>query len=235
MDGKKTDFDFQVRPSARRKTVSITVYPDNRVIVSVPAQLSQKKVYQIVEEKSEWIRKKMQANRQKSPVGPSRQFRSGEKLLFLGEDFTLQLEKGLSDLVDVMGRNIYVRLRSGPEHSQPGVIRRHLIRWYAARALEIIEKKVEHYRGLVGAGPRSVTIKALKSRWGSCSSRGSISLAWNIVMAPEPVVDYLVVHELCHLVHHNHSPEYWDLVSSVLPDHRERRKWLRVNGDLLNF
>ncbi|MHC1727070.1 MAG: M48 family metallopeptidase [Syntrophobacteraceae bacterium] len=235
MRGEKTDFDFQIRQSARRKTVSITVYPDNRVIVSVPKNFSQKKVYQIIEEKSDWVRKKIQANCLKAQIIPKRQFRSGEKLMFLGGEYTLRLECGGPELVAIKDENICVHLRSAPDSTEPSTVRRHLIKWYVSRALEKIEQRVAHYRSLVGAGPRTVTIKAMKSRWGSCSTRGSISLAWNIIMAPEPVLDYLIVHELCHLVHHNHSADYWNLVASVLPDHCDRRKWLRQNGDLLRF
>ena len=114
-------------------------------------------------------------------------------------------------------------------------MRSALIRWYSNRALAKIEERGRFHAKQIGVSPRSITIKAMRTRWGSCSTRGTISFAWNIIMAPEPVLDYLIVHEFCHLIHHNHSAEYWKLVGSFIPDHVERRKWLRKNGDCLSF
>lgn len=229
------DFDFQVKRSARRKTVSICVYPDNRVVVSAPYNAGKAHLMQIVEKKSDWIRAKLQANLQRTRTVPERQFKSGEKLLYLGVEYVLLVERGTPDLVTAENGQIRVRLPLDNPSSGNSAVRNRLIRWYAAQALALIKKRVGHFSPLVGASPASVTLKNLKSRWGSCSARGCISLAWNIIMASEQIVDYLVVHELCHLVHHNHSTEYWKLVESILPDHRERRKWLRENGGLLSL
>ena len=120
-----------------------------------------------------------------------------------------------------------------PSETRVPLIRRQLITWYANAALKRIEERVTHYMRIIGVTPRAVRIKSLRSRWGSCSTRGIINFAWNIILAPEPVLDYLVVHELCHLVHLDHSAEYWKLVEKFLPEYRERRKWLRENGQSL--
>lgn len=81
----------------------------------------------------------------------------------------------------------------------------------------------------------SVKVKSYKSSWGSCSRSGDISFHWAIIMAPHYIVDYVVVHELCHMIHHNHSPAFWQQVEKVLPNYSECRGWLKVNGQELNI
>ncbi|MGA2935667.1 MAG: SprT family zinc-dependent metalloprotease [Syntrophobacteraceae bacterium] len=233
---KELDFNYQVRKSARSKTLRIVVHPDNRVVVSAPAAYPQKNIVQFVEKKADWIRKAIRANLQRGQQSQARIFETGEKLLYLGREYVLRVERGNSSQVILRDEDICVRLcmivGSAPE---PSVVKEHLLKWYQARALAKVKEKVPIYAGLIGVNPRLVTIKTLKSRWGSCSIHGRISLAWHIMMAPEPILDYLIVHELCHMVHHNHSAEYWDLVATILPDHRQSRKWLRENGNRLKL
>ena len=93
-----------------------------------------------------------------------------------------------------------------------------------------VSEKVPVYTHQIGVNPGFVAVKSLKSRWGSSTIRRAVSLAWHIISAPERILDYLIVHELCHIVHHNHSAQYWNLVATILPDHRQSRKWLRENG-----
>ncbi len=229
------EFSYQVRKSARRKTVSITVFPDNRVIVTAPASVSRMSIHQFVEKKSDWIRKVFQANLQKAQETQQRQFKAGEKLLYLGKEFCLRIDRGNQAGVELNDAEICVRLHPEESAPEPAAVRFHLIKWYQQRALAKVKEKIPHYAAMIGVSPGRITLKSMKSRWGSCSTTGRISLSWNLIMAPEPVLDYLIVHELCHMVHHNHSAEYWELVGSILPDHREKRKWLNKNGKLLSF
>jgi len=102
--------------------------------------------------------------------------------------------------------------------------------WYRSKAREVVDKRLNYYQSLVGKSPHQVRIKEQKCRWGSCSSKGNLNFNWRVIMAPLPVLDYIIVHELCHLVHLNHSREFWDLVGSIMPDYKERRDWLKRNG-----
>ncbi|MGA2403086.1 MAG: SprT family zinc-dependent metalloprotease [Syntrophobacteraceae bacterium] len=211
------------------------VHPDNRVIVAAPATYSQKNILQFVEKKADWIRKAIQANLQRGRQCHEKTFQTGDKLLYLGREYILRVERGNAPQVILGDEDICVRLRVEGAGPEPSAVKEHLLGWYHARALAKVKEKVTLYAGLIGVNPRFVVLKSLKSRWGSCSIHGRISLAWNIIMAPEAVLDYLIVHELCHMVHHNHSAAYWRLVQSVLPDHRERRLWLRQHGERLTF
>ncbi len=230
---KEFDFSYQLRMSARRKTLSITVHPDNRVIVHAPATCPKQSIARFIEQKSDWVRKTFEANLLKRRQVVERKFKTGDTLPYLGKDHTLQVEQGHFPEVVCENGRICVRLPARNAPPGPSEIKERLKAWYVSCALSVIREKTALYAARIGVTPARVTIKSLTSRWGSCSVSGRISLAWNIIMAPEAIVDYLIVHELCHLVHHNHSEQYWALVASILPDHRQRRKWLRENAGLL--
>jgi len=105
-----------------------------------------------------------------------------------------------------------------------------LAEWYREHALEKLREKVDRYAKVVRVASSSLGVKTFKGRWGSCSSKGHVQFNWKIIIAPNRIVDYVVVHELCHLHEHNHSPEYWKCVERVFPDYRECKEWLRLNG-----
>lgn len=106
---------------------------------------------------------------------------------------------------------------------------------YRDAAREYIPKRVEYYHELTGGNYTKITIRDQKTRWGSCSSNGTLSFNYRLMLAPPRVLDYVVVHELCHLTHMNHSKDFWNMVSSILPDYKEYRKWLKENGHTLQF
>ena len=108
-----------------------------------------------------------------------------------------------------------------------------LMGWYQSHAEKHLKEKTNRLSELVGAAPVSVSIKNYKSRWGSCSSNGVIDYNWRIILAPHYIIDYVVVHELCHLLEHNHSPKYWRIVEKIIPNWKNYRDWLRHNSDIL--
>lgn len=95
---------------------------------------------------------------------------------------------------------------------------------------DLAESQLLHYAKLIGVPPNAVGIKSFKSRWGSCHVNGNIMYNWKIIMAPNRIVDYVVVHELCHLKHHDHSPKFWKAVEKVILDYRDCKEWLKENG-----
>jgi hypothetical protein len=232
---KELEFNYQVKRSARRKTLAITVHPDNRIVVSVPATCPRKHIVQFVQNKSNWIRKAIETNLQRSRQNLAARFETGEKLLYLGREYILRVERGIPPDVVAKDGHIGVRLPFEGAAPDPSAVRSLLLNWYMERALDKVKDKVPFFADPMGVKPRFVTVKSMKSRWGSCSVHGRISLAWNIIMAPEQVLDYIIVHELCHMVHHKHSKQYWDLVATILPNHGQSRKWLRENGNRMRL
>lgn len=110
-----------------------------------------------------------------------------------------------------------------------------LVNKHKKYARKIFEAKVAYYNQFTGGNYTSITIRDQKTRWGSCSGRGTLSFNWRLILAPPEILDYVVVHELCHLTHMNHSKEFWELVESVIPDYKTKRKWLKENGHTLRL
>lgn len=113
--------------------------------------------------------------------------------------------------------------------------RQALEHWYRLRAEERLREKVARYAKRMGVSPRSVSVKSFKNRWGSCHLNGDIQFHWPIIMAPHYIIDYVVIHELCHLLHHNHSPAFWQCVARYYPDYLECKEWLKANGRRLTL
>lgn len=112
---------------------------------------------------------------------------------------------------------------------------RALEKRYRDAAKEYIPKRVKYYHELTGGNYNKITIRDQKTRWGSCSSNGTLSFNYRLMLAPPRVLDYVVVHELCHLTHMNHSTDFWNMVASILPNYKEYRKWLKDNGHTLQL
>lgn len=115
------------------------------------------------------------------------------------------------------------------------IIKDALIKWYFALAIKIINRRVNRYSRLLDLFPKEVIIKDQKKRWGSCSSSGILRFNWRIVMAPISIVDYVIVHEMCHLRIKNHSSDFWKLVSVALPDYQRRKDWLKNNMGIFSL
>jgi len=110
------------------------------------------------------------------------------------------------------------------------IIKDNLEKFYKKQAIDVLKERTDYYSNILKVAPKNIVIKNQKTLWGSCSSKGNINYNYKIVMAPLEILDYIVVHELCHLVYMNHSKDFWDLVESIIPDWKKRRNWLKENG-----
>ena len=222
----------------RRKTIGITVDMNGEVKVSAPLRISEKQIREIVQEKAGWIIKKVnEAIERNSNIVP-RQFVSGEKFLYLGEEYTLEVVEKDSGKAKVLMQEdtmtVYIsRGLSGESRKQ--AIKEAIMKWYRRRFAEVAKERIDKYSLQLKVAPCRVMIKNQKTRWGSCSKKGNINLNWRLIMAPLHVIDYVVVHELCHLKVMNHSKDFWSLVESIQPNYSECRKWLKVNGSRLGL
>ena len=121
-----------------------------------------------------------------------------------------------------------------PAHEEKSHQTLALEKRYRDAATDYIPKRVAYYHEFTGGNYQKITIRDQKTRWGSCSANGTLSFSFRLMMAPPRVLDYVVVHELCHLTHMNHSKDFWNMVQSILPDYKEHRKWLKENGHTLH-
>ena len=128
-----------------------------------------------------------------------------------------------------------LKLKNVPVQKEKTPSEKRLEAIYRKAAREYFPKRVSHYAHMLGVTYGKISIRDQKTRWGSCSSEGNLSFNWRLILAPPDVLDYVVIHELCHRKEMNHSKEFWALVESLMPDYKERRKWLRENGKNLTL
>lgn len=134
-----------------------------------------------------------------------------------------------------MERKKALREQKAEQSPYTEVQRQYMEKRYREAAKEYISKRVDYYIPLTGGSYERITIRDQKTRWGSCSSQGTLSFNWRLMLAPPAVLDYVVVHELCHLTYMNHSREFWQAVERVMPDYKEYRRWLKEHGDELHL
>lgn len=151
---------------------------------------------------------------------------NGTRLPYLGKEYTLEIRKYLSyKKPGVMLDGEKLVILTADIHSS--TIKNAVFQWYLSRAKVVILQRVEFYQKQLQETVEDIRIKDVKSRWGSCSSKRNLNFNWRLVMAPLEVLDYVVVHELCHLKEMNHSKAFWNLVEDILPDYQEQRAWLK--------
>lgn len=224
-------FIAEVIRTSRRKTADIRV-EEGAVSVIVPESTSSERIDQLLLAKRQWINEKIALQREIAPPS-DKQFVSGEAFPYLGRNYRLKVNTGVFNPVKLLQGRLVLQVPT--ERKQPHMIRNALVRWYKHQAGLNIRQKVRRYAPLVGVEPASVTIKTFKSRWGSCTIDGKLEFNWQIMLAPNRMVDYVVIHELCHLIHHDHSPDFWREVARVMPDYQECREWLKVNSGKLQI
>ena len=217
--------------SSRRKTATIKV-EDGIVSIAVPQELSNERIITVLNNKADWLRQKLALHQQTQPA-TSKEFVSGEAFPYLGRNYRLKVNTGEYSAIKMVNGRLVATFPTGSTY--PYMIRNALLRWYERMAKQKIIQKVKRYAVLIGVEPKSINIKDFKSRWGSCSNEGDIDFHWKIMMAPNRVVDYVVVHELCHLLEHNHSPKFWKHVERILPDYIDQKEWLKVNQGMMEI
>jgi hypothetical protein len=216
-------FIAEVIRTERRKTADIRV-EDGVVSVVVPTDLPIERIDSLLKEKRKWIKEKIVLHRQAQPIS-EKQFVSGEAFSYLGRNYRLKVERGAFQPVRLIAGRLVVTVPEGKD--QPHMIRNALVRWYKRQAEQKLVDKVERYAPVVGVEPTGVGIKSFKSRWGSCTAKGRLEFNWRVMMAPNSIVDYVVIHELCHLKKHDHSAEFWQIVERVMPSFLEKKAWLK--------
>lgn len=218
----------------KRKTIAISLDRDGNLIVKAPSWVRKAEIDAFVERKAEWIentRFKLLCQRE-DELSSRLNLENGDRLYYLGEEKTLTVirEQRIRAKVKCAMDRILLFV---PYDADYDYKREQLEKWYRKEAAEIFREKAAAYARLLSVEFRDIHIKDQRSRWGSCSSAGNLNLNWRLLMAPEPVCDYVIIHELCHLVHMDHSQAFWTLVESICPDHQQYRNWLKEKGGSL--
>jgi predicted metal-dependent hydrolase len=198
--------------------------------VRIPEHLEDQRVAEILKQKRPWIRSKV-AELQRVPPHRTKELVSGETFPYLGRNYRLKVQEGHQVGVCLSGGYLRATIRP-TEHneSQELRIQQYLQNWYRSRALERLQDKTHRYAKQIGVSPAGISVRNFKSRWGSCDKKREVVFNWNIIKAPHSIVDYVVIHELCHLIHPNHSKVFWELVGRHDASYPEHRQWLRKTG-----
>ena len=231
-DMRVEDIPFGVVRS-RRKTADIVIERDGRVQVRVPRDTSDEAIADIVRRKRLWIYKNLAEWRDLNTARVLREFRNGEGFFYLGRSYRLRLVTRQTDALRLRDGCLFLR-REVVERGGIEAARSALRAYYTARGRERFEKRVRYFEPKVGVVVKKVTVRDLGYRWASCSRRGDLAFHWKCMMAPPTIIDYIVVHELCHRHHHDHSLRFWNEVDKVMPGFRERKAWLAKNGAALD-
>lgn len=217
------NYEIAVHRTSRRKTMSIVIERDGSLSVLVPETISDEKILSILNGKEYEIFQKRALWQEANREHVSRQFLSGQSFLYLGKSYILSVVKGQKR--HLIFRNGTFFLSSDAENP-----REDFIRFYKRKTKEKIAERIELLRSCIKITPKKVQIREMPTRWGSCTPAGTISYNWRCVMVPLFVLDYLIVHELIHLEYPDHSRDFWQRVSEILPEYKYAKDWLKVNG-----
>ncbi len=200
---------------SERKTLGISVSPEMEVIVKAPLDAPLEKIKERIRKRAPWIIRQLSFFLSFHPKTPERKYVSGESHLYLGRQYRLKVSKGNDNEVKYKGRFIEVVTKDKT------LTKELLNQWYKAKAkekfAEIAEPIIQRFKKYK-VEPTNVYIQEMPTRWGSCTERGKIILNPELIKAPKPCIEYVITHELCHLVHHNHNHKFLNLQTKEMPD-----------------
>lgn len=226
---------YRLKRSRRRRTVGLKLDPDQGLVVYCPQSVSRRRLEEVLHRNSKWIREKSRQADARRAAMPKVRWVPGAFLPFQGVLYPLELVfRGKKrELRLIAGRLRLMLPAKVPAGLSEEELRAQMHLSFRAAARETIEARVAFFESAAGVLHRGLRIKGQKTRWGSCSARGFLNFNWRLILAPPPVLDYVVVHELCHLAHLNHSPRFWERVAAVLPAYKQERAWLTEHGPAL--
>jgi len=228
------DIEYQLLRSDQRRTADIVIERNGLISVRVPEHLSEEQADAVVEHKRLWIYRNLAEWRDLNAARVVREWVNGEGFLYLGCAYRLLLTQEQDEPLKLKdGRFCLQRkiVEVGGEDAAKQVFEK----FYAEKALERIKKRVAYFAPKIGITPVSVEVKEIGYRWATCTVDGRLSFHWKCMMASPKVIDYIVVHELCHLHHRDHTDAFWNEVDKMMPDYAERKSWLRDNGSALDI
>lgn len=209
---------------SRRRTVSLEINQEGVLTVRAPYGLDRTTIDDILKRHQLWIRKKRQEVQRRQELSRPKKFEDGEKFLWLGKEYPLRIVARVRPSLVFTGERFELAASSILSAGQL------FEAWFKEQARFYLSSRLKEIARKKGFKYRKFRLSSARTRWGSCSAKGTISLVWRLMMAPPEIIDYLIIHELAHTKEKNHSRAFWRLVEELLPDYRERRRWLRKNG-----
>ncbi len=210
---------YRLQISRRRRTVGLTVTDTGELLVHAPRGLALEAVHRVIKKNRAWIEKK-QAERREAWA----RLEDG-KVYYRGQALTLELVSQGPGGIRLVGDTVLMCPERSSEDPWP-----QLLAWYRQEAAALLTKRVHHFAARMGLAPPRVEVRTWRRRWGDCRPDGRLRFNWRLVLLPLEILDYVVVHELTHLLVPGHPPRFWQEVSKSLPDYADRRRWLKAYG-----
>jgi len=228
MISRNGDVEYEVIRS-KRKTADVVIERDGRIVVRAPKEITDERIEDLVEAKRIWIYKNLAEWRDLNATKVLREYKAGEGFLYLGRSYRLTLVADQDE--PLMLKNGRFRLRRDVVDQGHIEAAKNAFRdYYIQRGFAKVPPRVAYYAPKIGVNPKTTNVRDLGNRWASCSPSGNLAFHWKCMMAPLTILDYIVVHELCHLHHRHHTAPFWNEIDKILPHYREHKEWLRQNG-----
>ena len=228
-----------VRHSTRARRLSLKIESDKPELILVrPRHVLNWQVEAFITQQSTWIEKHWNQALKKAAQRPKRKDQDGDQYFYFGETLSLKLIPSLrwTPRARVVEDSLEVHLHKATSLADgKKAIKKAIQDFYKKKAEEVIYDRLQYFNEHYGLKYNRVTFRNQKTRWGSCSSAKNLNFNWRLIMAPIEIIDYVVVHELCHLRHMNHSATFWKFVAEAIPNHKECRKWLKDKQYLLSL
>lgn len=233
------EIEYQLtRSKRRRRSVAIRVDERGVVRVMAPMRIHEGEINRFLESKYDWLVKVVEEIRTKVKE-TKREFVDGEKHWFFGQEYPLMIFRSKTrkrSIVTLTEESFEVEVAAGlTEAKEKLVVADAMLKWYLNEGKKIIKAKVDELVERLDLSYESLRIKRVSSIWGSCSGKNNLNFNRKLIMAPHEVVDYVVIHEVCHLVHRHHRASFWQMVKSLDPSYKKHIKWLKENSHLLSL
>ena len=223
-------FGLRVEVLRSKRKTSVLYIVGDELQIRVPNRVRDRKIVEILETKERWIRNKV-IQLQNQRITNKREFISGESFSLFGRNLYLKVLEGGKVGTQLIDDYLITTVRT----SEIGDLRKsriktYLEKWYIHEAYQKLEEKVMRYSKIIRVFPREIKVRNYKTRWGSCDNKGRLTFNFHLIKAPHEIVDYVVIHELCHMIQPNHSKFFWNEVARFDPSFKNHKKWLKLNG-----
>jgi predicted metal-dependent hydrolase len=222
---------YYIIKTRRIKTSELIVDADT-ITVRTPYNKDKTEIQRLVLDKASWILQKQKEHKEIKPELIKPSFKENTTLPYFGRNYSLIINKNqATNNLEVVDGKFEVSIESAK--LSWSVLKKLYEDWLIEKAQAVFEDKVEKYSKRIGVRVKRIAIKNLRNRWGSLTKKGVVNLNLNLIKAPEDVIDYIVLHELCHLKIEEHSHHYWDLLHKFMPNYHDKIEWLKINGSNL--
>ena len=213
-----------IKVTKRKKTISIRI-DKNKILVNTPNFIKEDYILTLLERKKDWISQTILKN--------SKQYKSNfinREAFYLGKKYKINIKKGLSNEVIFKNDNLEILYKRKNIN-----VKNTLECWYRLKCYLLLEDRLNYYSKKINLNYNGFSVRSFKRRLGSCDNKKHISFNWKIILMPKQIIDYVVIHELCHIIHFNHSKLFWEEVSNFCPEYKSHKNWLKNNFSILDY